>query len=37
MKNTKKTNSKSWNFGKKIISHIYIFLKELQQFSRICW
>jgi len=25
--NNKKTNSKPWNFEKKIISHIYIFVK----------
>jgi len=28
-----KKNSKPWNFEKKIISHIYIFLKELLEIS----
>jgi len=32
-KKIKKTNSKLQNFEKKIILHIYIFLKELLEFS----
>jgi len=31
----KETNSKPWNFGKKIISHINIYFKELLEISKI--
>jgi len=34
--NKKKTNRKSHNVEKKNHSHIYIFLKELLEISRIC-
>jgi len=33
--NKKKQNSKLWNFGEKIISDIYIFLRQLLEISRI--
>jgi len=35
MRKIKKTNSKLRNFGKKIIPHIYIFLKQLLDIFRI--
>jgi len=35
IKKIKKTNSKPRNFEKKNISHIYLFVKELLEISRI--
>jgi len=32
----KKINTKLQNFQKKIISHMYIFVKELLEINRIC-
>jgi len=36
-KKNKRTNSEPRNFEKKIISHIYIFVKEVLEISRIRW